>query len=130
MLIGALTAGFAHGLMVIAAPESKDSHDDWEPSRQPVHAGPDSMYIGVQSSASGLVSIECHDASGPEAGLVPLYLGQLSVPSSKFIIYDPNATFLLTVLTESERTSVALFGDSNDDPRRLVLLVDVRVPID
>jgi hypothetical protein len=123
MLLGALTARFTHGLMIVAAPESTDPHDDWDPASEPAHAGPDSIYVGVLSAASGLVSVECFEGAGRPADLIRIYSGEMNLASSKFLIYDPNETVLLTVLTDSPRVNVALFGDELDEPSKLQIFV-------
>ena len=123
MLLGSLAARFGHGLLIIAAPESRDSHDNWDAAREPVHAGPDSIYVGVQQAASGIVSVECYEEQDVDAGLAGIYSGQLNLPSKKFIVYDPNETVLLTILTDSAQVHVSLFSDDADEPTRVLIYV-------
>lgn len=124
MLLGAITARFAHGLLILAAPGSSDPHDDWDPVNEPVHAGSDSIYIGVLSAPSGLVGVECFDGEDYPSDFVQLFSGEIHLESLKFLLYDPNETVLLTVLTDSSRASIVLFGDEPDDPSRVQVFVN------
>jgi hypothetical protein len=75
VLRGGITTSFAHGLVIVAAPESTDTHESWEPRTAVAHGGPDSIYLGVRDAAMGLVQVECRDDEDGQAGLVRLYSG-------------------------------------------------------
>ena len=119
-----MTAGFAHGLLIVAAPGSTDAHEDWDPASEPVHAGPDSLYVSVVSTPSGLATIACFDGADFPPDLVRIYSGELRLESRKFLLHDPNETVLLTVLTDSSRVRIDLFGDDPEDPSTLQIFVN------
>jgi hypothetical protein len=123
VLLGSLKARFPFGLLVIAAPESEDPHSDWDAATQPVHARPDSLYVGVQQAASGLVSIECFKGALETdiTGLSRLFSGHLLLPSARVLLYEPNETIRLMLPTESTRVSCHLYCDDTDDPATLVI---------
>jgi hypothetical protein len=123
VILGSITASFAHGLLIIAAPESTDAHDSWDAATQAVHGGRDSIYVSVRQSASGLVQVECREGDGIERGLIRLYSGDLDLPSKKFIVYDPNETVLLTVLTDFEKVGVELYGDHEDESAKILVYI-------
>ncbi|MBQ1065561.1 hypothetical protein [Micromonospora chalcea] len=124
MLLGAITARFAHGLLIIAAPESSDPHDDWDPVSEPFHAGLDSVYVGVLSAPSGLVSVEFFDGEEYPQDLALIYSGEMHLKDLKFLAFDPNETVLLTVLTDSSRVRISLFGDEPEDLSKVQVFVN------
>src|SRR5689334_23488977 len=63
MLLGSFTAYFAHGLLVVGAPESVDPHNDWDPALQDIHAVSDSIFVGVVDAAGGPLSVTCLEDS-------------------------------------------------------------------
>src|SRR5688572_21748507 len=78
VFLGSFVAPFHHGLLIISAPESTDSHDDWDPSTESVHSGPDSIYCEVNPAASGMVSVSCiEDDEIADAGLTEIFSGTL-----------------------------------------------------
>jgi hypothetical protein len=121
VILGSITASFAHGLLIIAAPESVDAHHSWDAATEAVHGGPDSIYASVQQAATGLVTIECRNGGDFESDLLRLYSGDLQLPSMKVLIYDPDRTMLLTVLTNSKSVRVDLYGNHEDESSKVVL---------
>lgn len=122
MLLGSFVAGFQHGLLIIAAPESVDTHDTWDPSVESVHAGPDSLYCGVRPAAGGLVSVTCiEDDEITGGGLVRIFSGVLSLPSRQLEFYDPNQTIRLVVPVEAWRSGVEIHADDAEEPETLVV---------
>jgi hypothetical protein len=124
VLLAAITARFAHGLVILAAPDSNDAHENWDPATEPVHGGPDSVYVSVVSAPSGLATIECFDGTDFPQDLIQLYAGELHLESRKFLLYDPNETVLLTVLTDSAQVRITLFGDDPEDPATVRVFVN------
>jgi hypothetical protein len=119
-----MTARFAHGLLIIAAPESSDPHDGWDPVTEPVHGGPDSIYVGVLSAPSGLACVEFFDGEEYPPDLVRMYSGEMHLKDLKLLVFDPNETVLLTVMTESSRVRIDLFGDEPEDPSKVQVFVN------
>src|ERR1700709_489672 len=117
MLLGGVTGRFAHGLLIVAAPESRDHHADWDPRASSVHAGPDSLYISVQQEASGAVTVTCieeedeQEREAIEASSRPLHVlfdGTLILQSRSLVLADPNETIRLVVPVSHRTMSVTL----------------------
>jgi len=89
VLLGGITTGFAHGLLIVAAPESTDTHESWDPKTQVAHGGPDSIYLGVRDAAMGLVHVECRNDQDRQVDLVRLHSGAMRLRSTSLVIYDP-----------------------------------------
>lgn len=121
MLLRMFKAGFAHGLLIMAAPESTDSHDDWDAATEVVHAGPDSIYCGVMDQASGLVEVSCCEDEEPDPDMATLYSGELHLPSKRLTLYDPNQTVVMQVPAPSDRVTVVVQADDDSEAQ------DVRV---
>jgi hypothetical protein len=119
MLLGAFTARFNFGLLVIAAPESRDPHIEWDPARTSVHAGKDSIYLGVRQTASGLVSVTCVEDHDEETSLQELFSGTLTLPSGRLTLYDPDESVRMTVPVSSEDVAVTIYGNHQDESSEL-----------
>lgn len=126
MKLGSFEARFSFGLLVISDPESRDSHDGWDPSAEQVHAGPDSLYVVVRDRASGLVSVACHDDSdsslGPGSGL--LFAGNLELPSAMLMFYDPDQMICMTVPVDEKRMHIKIYSDDPKEPAELLVQVE------
>lgn len=123
MLLDSFRAGFAHGLLIVSAPDSLDDHDDWDPGESPVHAGPDSLYIGVQQDATGLVSVECLEGEESSDELYLLFEGRLSLPSYRLRLCDPNETISMILRVSGDVASVAVKADNQVEPSRISLYI-------
>lgn len=120
-LYGAAVARFAHGLLVASAPESRDAHDGWEPSVDPIHAGPDSLYISVQQAASGPVRVTCVAGPFVPEGLDLLFSGEISLPRASLAIYDPNGAVNLQLPVAGKLNKVEIYGDDVDESSEIVI---------
>ncbi|MEV4562077.1 hypothetical protein AB0K51_34595 [Kitasatospora sp. NPDC049285] len=122
-LHGAAVARFAHGLLVASAPDSTDAHDAWDPSVDPIHAGPDSLYISVQQAASGPVSVVC--VAGPRVpdGLNILFSGEINLPQASLAIYDPNGTVNLQLPVDRKLNRIEVYGDDPDESSEVVIVL-------
>jgi hypothetical protein len=132
MLLGGVTGRFAHGLLIVAAPESRDPHEDWDPRASTVHAGPDSLYISVQQEATGPVTVTCievedeEDRQAVERSSRPLQLlfeGTLGLPSESVELYDPNQTIRLVVPVSQRTMAVTVYGDDYDESATLLVVL-------
>ncbi|MFL6077090.1 MAG: hypothetical protein ACJ73S_27160 [Mycobacteriales bacterium] len=119
MLLGAFTIRLGYGLLVVSAPESTDPHDDWDAATQPVHAGPDSLYIGVQQAATGPVTVRCLAEEAPQPGREHLFSGRLSLPSARLQLVDPDETINMIVPVDGRDVTVDLYCDNPDEPAEL-----------
>ena len=119
MLLGSFVTRFSHGLLVISAPESVDAHDEWNTAEQSLHAGPDSIYVGVRDSASGLVKVMCVEGKDAETDLSEVFSGRLVLPSARLKFYDPDETIVMIVPVSSERAAVKLYADDEEEPSEL-----------
>jgi hypothetical protein len=99
MKLGSFEARFPFGLLIISDPESKDSHDNWNYGLEKVHAGPDSLYVGVTDAASGLVSVTCTDSEDAPSGTASslLFDGHLELAASRLKLYDTDESICMTI---------------------------------
>ncbi|GAB2810447.1 hypothetical protein GCM10027176_13840 [Actinoallomurus bryophytorum] len=123
MHLGAFTARFSHGLLVIAAPESVDPHEDWDAAAVSIHAGPDSVYVGVRETASGLVMVSCVEASEVTTDLVHAFSGHLSLPSARLRFCDPDETICMTVPVSEEEVEINIYTNGGDEPSELLVQI-------
>ena len=119
MLVSSVETSFPYGLMVVAAPESTDPHDDWDAATETVHARPDSLYIGVRQAASGLVKVRCFEGEDQQSELELLFMGTLALPSARLRIYDPDETISMILSVEGKSTAIAIYADNDDEPSDL-----------
>lgn len=124
MLLGEFKVAFAHGLLVIAAPESTDAHEKWDPNYALLHVGGDSIYCGVADAATGLVRVTCVEASTVETDLSVAFSGRLTLPSSRLELYDPNETIKLVVPVNSEEVTVTIYVNDDEEPTEVLVRVD------
>jgi hypothetical protein len=122
VLLGQFKASFAHGLLVIAAPESTDSHDGWDTATKPFHAGPDSIYCSVQPEASGLVDVSCHEGNDDSNIQLPtVYTGTLHLPTATLALYDPNQTIRLELAAPSTDIAITIQADDDSEPQQVII---------
>src|SRR5690348_10503152 len=114
-LYGAATVRFAHGLLVASAPTSTDAHDGWDPGADPIHAGPDSLYISVRQAASGPVGVVCVEGPFSPEGLERLYSGEISLSDATLAIYDPNGEMNLCLPVAGRWNKIEIYGDDADE---------------
>ncbi|WP_326834883.1 hypothetical protein VSH64_08135 [Amycolatopsis rhabdoformis] len=122
---GGGTARFAHGLLVIASPDSTDDHAGWDPAREPVHAGPDSLYVGVRQSASGPVAVACLEEPAPHGALDVLFRGEITLARASIALYDPHGQLRLERPVERDLNRITLYGDDPDEPAEIVVVLGV-----
>jgi hypothetical protein len=124
MKIGAFEALFPFGLLVISDPGTTDTHDDWDPSIEKVHAGIDSLYVGVRDAASGLVAVTCvDDAESSGIASNVMFSGQLELPTSRLKFYDPDESICMTVPVMGSSVTVVIHADDVDEPSDLLVRV-------
>jgi hypothetical protein len=120
VLLGGFTAPFAHGLLVVAAPESADPHDGWDVAEHHIHAGRDSLYCGVRQAASGLVTVSCVEAEAVQTEPEEVLACELFLPSARLEFYDPNQSVRLIVPVSEEHMRVTVYADDADEPAQLL----------
>lgn len=125
MKLGSFEARFPFGLLVIADPASKDAHDTWNPSSERVHAGPDSLYVGVRDAASGLVSVTCIEDADTEtiSRYRTLFHGQLELTDSRLKFYDPDESISMIMPVSGNHIQVRIYADNPREPSELVVHV-------
>lgn len=122
-LYGACVARFTFGLVVVSAPASTDAHSDWDPSVQPLHAGPDSLYVSIRPAAGGLVSIACVEGPYAPEGVGRMYTGDLVLPGASLAIYDPDGAVDLRLPVARERNTVDVYGDDPEESSKLWIVL-------
>ena len=133
LLIGSFKSRFAHGLLVISALGSKDTHDDWDAGSQNVHAGEDSIFVAVLD-AIGFVTVTCveEDSSDEVDGeeisvsgeLSEVFTGTLTLASPVLEFSDPNQTIRMAAPMPANKVDVAIY--TNDEWEATEVLVRVR----
>jgi hypothetical protein len=123
MLLGSFAARMPYGLLVIASPESTDPHVGWDAATESVHAVGDSIFVGVQQAASGLVKVDCYQGGVQEMKFDLLFAGQLSLPSSRLKFYDPDETIQMVLPVEGRFVNIELYSDDPDEPTELTVFV-------
>lgn len=121
--LGFVSSRFPHGLLVVSDPGSRDSHDDWDPAREAVHAGPDSLYVSVLQAASGLVSVIVAERGEIDERAQLLYGGEIFLPSLSVQLYEPSESFHLNILVEREVNSIQVYGDDSDESSEIAILL-------
>jgi hypothetical protein len=124
MLLGSFVARFSYGLLVISAPESTDAHDGWNAAEQAIHAGPDSIYVGVRDTAGGLVKVVCVEGDGADTELSEVFSGRLTLPSARLKFYDPDETIAMVVPVSAERMGVKIYADDEEPSELFVHLTE------
>jgi hypothetical protein len=122
MKLGSFEARMAFGLLIIAAPESTDAHEDWNPASEKVHSGRQSLYVNVRDTASGLVAVECVEGE-VDTGLPMLFSGELELPTARLKFWDPDETICMTVPVSCEVSQVTIYADNSDEPAELLVQV-------
>jgi hypothetical protein len=122
-LYGAAVARFAHGLLVASAPDSRDAHDGWDPSADPIHAGPDSLYISVQQAANGPVSVACVAGPRTPEGLDLLFSGEINLSRASLALYDPNGAVSLQLPVPGKLNRIEVYGDDPEESAEVVIVL-------
>ena len=123
-LLGAFTLAFEHGLLVIENSGTRASHDGWNAAGEQVHLDRDSLYVGVQCSVDGPVSVQVHGAGLREdttARLKSRFRGELAVPSQILRVSDSDNMIVLSLPIPGERVGIELFVDDERWPARVVI---------
>lgn len=123
MLFASCTTRFAHGLVIAAAVESVDTHEDWDPGTDIVHGGRDSLYISVRQAASGPASVQCVQGPYQPDGKVIVYSGNLTLPKASIEISDPNETVRLIIPVPNVENWVEVYGDGTDEAEEVVIVL-------
>ncbi|MFI6303616.1 hypothetical protein ACIBCH_17215 [Amycolatopsis thailandensis] len=122
-LYGAGMARFDHGLLVVAAPDSRDDHASWAPAVENVHGGPDSVFLAVRQSASGPVGVVCVEAPADFGQLELLYEGEIYLEKASLAIHDPNGQLSLQMPVDGKRNEIKIYGDHPDESAEVMVVL-------
>jgi hypothetical protein len=120
-LYGAGIVRLAHGLLVVSSTDSVDSHDGWDPTVDPIHAGPDSIYVSAQQAASGPVAVACVAGPVKSPGLDLLHSGEIELSRPTISIYDPNGAMSLNLPVDEKKNVIDIYGDGGDESGQLLI---------
>ncbi|MGE5133609.1 MAG: hypothetical protein ACM32E_11960 [Gemmatimonadota bacterium] len=96
--IRALTAPVDHGCVFLRDVESKETHEDWDPSVSRVSAGVDSVLFAVLPSVEGDVEFEIWRGE-PTAPLpLVMYKGSIRLVHGVIVLHDADDGFKLEIL--------------------------------
>lgn len=107
---GGGAARFSFGLLVVSSPDSVDDHAGWDPARENVHAGKDSLHVSVRQSASGPVAVACVEEPAIPQGLELLHRGVIR----------------LELPVERDLNTVSVYGDDPAEPAEVVVVLGVK----
>jgi hypothetical protein len=96
--IRALTAPVHHGCVFLRDVESKETHEDWDPSASRVSAGDDSVLFAVLPSVDGDVEFEIWRGRPHAALPVVMYKGSIRLAHGAIVLHDADDDFKLEVL--------------------------------
>lgn len=101
-----------------------DSHDDWDPAVEIVHAGTDSLYIGVQDAAMGMIMVIVAERGSVSSGASLLYEGVHEFPSLSLHVYEPDESFSLVIPVDGGVNTVKIYGNATKAPSEIVVLIE------
>lgn len=122
---GGGVARFSFGLLVVSSPNSVDDHSSWDPARENVHAGKDSVHVPVRQSASGLVAVACVEEPAIPKGLALVHRGVIQLARSSIVLYDPNGQLRLELPVERDLNAISVYGDDPAEPAEVVVVLGV-----
>ncbi|WP_211269246.1 hypothetical protein [Saccharothrix syringae] len=121
--MGAVIGKCTYGLLVVSDRDSADAHDDWNPATEVVHAGPDSLYVGVRDAAGGAVLVIVADRAEISSEAFLLHEGSFTSPSLSIHVYDPGESFSLVIPIDEAEFSVKVYGDNLRESSEIVVLL-------
>jgi hypothetical protein len=95
--IRALTAPVHHGCVFLRAVESKEAHEDWDPSASRVSAGDDSVLFAVLPSVEGDVEFEIWRGEPQTALPLVMYQGSIRLVHGAIVLHDADDDFRLEI---------------------------------
>ena len=125
-LLASFTAPFEHGLLVVEDSATRARHDGWVAAAEQVHLDLDSLYVGVQSSVDGPVSVEVHDADFPEsaiAGMTLRFSGEIPLSSRVLRVCDSDNLAVLSLRTVAETARIRLLVDDDEWPGQVIIII-------
>ncbi|MFD7655510.1 hypothetical protein ACFV4N_16185 [Actinosynnema sp. NPDC059797] len=122
-IVGAVVGRCPYGLLVVADRDSVDSHGDWDPAVEIVHAGTDSLYIGVQDAAMGMIMVIVAEGGSMSSGASLLHEGVHGFPSLSLHLYEPDESFSLVIPVDGGVNMVKIYGNATKAPSEIVVLI-------
>lgn len=126
-LLGSFTVPFEHGLLVVEDSATRARHDDWVAAAEQVHLDQDSLYMGVQGSVDGPVSVQVYDADLPEAATAEMTLrfsGEMPLPSGVLRVSDSDNSAVLSLRINGDSARIRVLVDDDDWPALVVILLE------
>lgn len=126
-LLASFTVPFEHGLLVVEDSATSATHDSWDAATEPVHVDDDSIYLAVQASVDGPVTVEVHDSEISDAGLTEMTLrfsGDVRVDSRELKVSDSDNLAVLSLRTKDGHVRLEVFVDDDVWPGRVLVVLD------
>ncbi|MEV4715052.1 hypothetical protein [Micromonospora sp. NPDC049374] len=126
-LLGSFTVPFEHGLLVVEDSATRARHDNWNAATEQVHLELDSLYMGVQGSVDGPVSVEVYDADLPEAATTSMVLrfsAEIPLPSGVLKVSDSDSAAVLSLRAIGESARIRIFVDDDEWPALVVIVLE------
>ncbi|GIE85600.1 hypothetical protein [Actinoplanes regularis] len=101
--LGSFCVDMQHGLLIFRDINSVDTHEGWDGDA--VHAVADSLYLRVQPSVDGPVSVEVFGSDEPTYEGIVLYDGSITSRHGEFVLHDPNDWISMRVITDEAGTA-------------------------
>ena len=96
--LGSFCVAVQHGLLIFRDIKSVDTHEGWD--GRSVHATADSLYLRVQPSVDGPVTVEVLGSGEPAYEGIVLYDGTIASEHGEFVLHDPNDWICMRVITD------------------------------
>lgn len=125
-LLGSFTVPFEHGLLVVEDSATRARHDSWIAAAEQVHLDHDSLYLGVQASVDGPVSVEVYDADLPEVATAEMtlrYGGEMPLSSRVLRVSDSDNFAVLSLRTRGDSVRIRVLVDDDEWPARVVIIL-------
>jgi hypothetical protein len=111
--LGSFCSFVQHGLLIFNDIQSTNTHSGWD-GKEAVHAEIDSIYLRVQPSVVGSVSVDVFSDEVDEfpAADVVLFDGVIHSAWGEFILHDPNDWISMKIVTDQPGpTRLLITGD-------------------
>jgi hypothetical protein len=121
--IRALSAPVHHGCVFLRDVESKEAHEDWDPSASRVSAGDDSVLFAVLPSVEGDVEFEIWRGEPYMPLPLEMYKGSIRLAHGAIVLHDPDDDFRLKVLGLGHGGPLSIRVDDGDFPASVQIIL-------
>lgn len=103
-----------HGCLIVRDVGAEDDLTDWDPAEANWHRSGNSVIFGVMPGSEGPVECEVFDEQPAEALPVVLARLEISSPSRRLVVHDPNEAVQLEFQAGASNVELILLVDDVD----------------